>query len=571
MRDSDKPSEKLRDLSRDALSRRLDELIAAAGEGPGADDQRALLLDLQSHQIELEMQGRELREAQQALEMSRDRYARLFDLAPVGYAVLDRHTGIRDINLAAARMLRRTRAALIDTPLSSYLAPGDMRALLAHVDEVLRSEPSATPRDLKVRPRDGGEPRTLELHSSRREGDAGPECFSALLDVTAREEAQRRQRESDQLRQAVLDAIPAEIVVLDRRGRIIAVNQAWRRFAEDNGGSAELRDGLGIDYLAACRRIQGNGAERGSPIAHGIASVLSSGCSRFVQEYPCNAQGRRRWYALTAAPVNSEPAAAVLVHFDITDRKLAEDRVRQARDTMAQAARVNAVGTLAVSLIHELTQPLSAAGFYSGTAVALLEQGSSDPAKIRSVLAGVDAQIKRTADILQRLRNFARQRERHVSEVEIDQVVAQALALVGWFAADRHVRLEYARPAPALTVRGDALQLEQVLVNLICNGVQAIDAADPPRREVLVGVEGRHGEIEVTVRDTGTGVPPEMQDRLFDIFATSKTSGLGMGLAISRDIVEAHDGKLWAEPDVGEGDGAVFRFTLPCLRPEDPG
>jgi two-component system, LuxR family, sensor kinase FixL len=296
------------------------------------------------------------------------------------------------------------------------------------------------------------------------------------------------------------------------------------------------------------------------PIAHGIESVLSGGCSRFVQEYPCHAPGRQRWYALTAAPVNSEPAAAVLVHFDITERRLAAERARQARDAMAQAARVNAVGTLAVSLIHELTQPLSAAGFYSGTAVALLEQGTSDPEKLRSVLAGVDGQIKRTADILQRLRDFARQRERHVAEVEIDQVVAQALALVGWFAVDRHVNLKYARPAPGLTVRGDALQLEQVLVNLICNGVQAIDAADPPRREVSVGVQRRPGEIEVTVRDTGPGVPPEMQDRLFDIFATSKTSGLGMGLAISRDIVEAHDGKLWAEPNPGRGRGRGVSF-----------
>jgi two-component system, LuxR family, sensor kinase FixL len=280
MRDSDKPSKKLRDLSRHALSRRVDELIAAAGEGPGADDQRALLLDLQTHQIELEMQGRELREAQQALEISRDRYARLFDLAPVGYAVLDRQTSIRDINLAAARMLRRTRSVLIDTPLSTYLAPGDMRALIAHVEKILRSEPSATPRDLKVCLRDGGESRTLELQSCRREGVDGPECFSALLDVTAREEAQRRQRESDQLRQAVLDAIPAEIVVLDCRGRIIAANQAWRRFAEGNGGSAELRDGLDIDYLAACRRILGNGAEEWNARSRTASSRCSAAGAR---------------------------------------------------------------------------------------------------------------------------------------------------------------------------------------------------------------------------------------------------------------------------------------------------
>jgi C4-dicarboxylate-specific signal transduction histidine kinase len=233
---------------------------------------------------------------------------------------------------------------------------------------------------------------------------------------------------------------------------------------------------------------------------------------------------------------------------------------------MARAARVNALGTLAVSVVHELAQPLSAAGFYSATAVALVEQGTSDPDKLKRVLAGVDGQIEKTADILQRLRDFARQGERCVVEVAIDEVVSRALALVGQFAADRHVDLSYGRPAPGVSVHGHPAQLEQVLVNLICNAVQAIDSADAPRRAVSVGVEPRHEEIEVSVSDTGPGVPPAMQDQLFDIFALSRTSGLGMGLATSREIVEAHDGKLWLEPGSTEGTGAVFRFTLPWTR-----
>ena len=565
MHDSDEPSEKLRGLSRSALSRRLDALIAALDEGSGAGDQRALLLDLQAHQIELEMQGRELQEARQELEVSRDRYARLFDLAPVGHVVLDRHGRIREINLAAARMLRRPRCALIDTPMTACLAAGDMRALLSHLDKVLRNdESSALPCDLKVRLRDGGDARTLELHTCLRQGDDGPECFSAVLDVTAREEAQRRQRESDHLRQAVLDAIPAEVVVLDRRGHIIAVNRAWRRFADENGGSAELCDGLGVDYLAACR-IQGDGAEDAERIAQGIESVLRGSCPGLVAEYPCHSPRRQRWYALTAAPVASAPAAAVIVHFDITERRLAEERARQARDTMARAARVNALGTLAVSVVHELSQPLSAAGFYSATAAALAERGTDDPDKLKRVLAGVDGQIEKTAMILQRLRDFARQQEAlHVAEVAIDEVVGRALALVGQFAADRHVDLSYRRPAPGVRVRGDPSQLEQVLVDLICNAVQAIDYADAQRREVAVGVERRHGEIEVSIHDTGPGVPPAMEDQLFDLFALSRTSGLGMGLVTSRAILEAHDGKLWVDATQTDASGAVFRFTLPC-------
>ena len=550
------------------LERRLEAVIAGLGDAPDTWRSRDLLLELHARQIELEMQGRELREAQQALEVSRNRYERLFDLAPVGYLVLDRHSRIRDLNLAAAQMLGRHRSALIGTPFSAHLAPGDMQGLLAHLAQVMDGEPSLGPQVFLGALRDGPETRILELHSCRRKGDNGLECFSALLDVTAREEVQQWQRESDRFRQTVLDALPVEVAVLDRRGRIIAVNQAWRRSAEENGGPIELRAGVGVDYLAVCRRTLGEAAEEAGAITRGIESVITGECTRFVREFPCPAGDRQRWYALTAAPVTSDPAAAVLAHVDITERKLAEERARQARDTMAQRARVNAVGTLAVSLIHELTQPLNAAGFYSGSAVALLSQGTQDPDKIVPVLAGVDAQIKRAADILHRLRDFARQRKCQLEEVEIDSVVHRALALVGWFAAERHVRLEYTRPAPGLKVRVDALQVEQVLVNLICNSVEAIEAADTPSRETLVGVQRRPDEIVVSVTDTGPGLSADRQGDLFDIFATSKGSGLGMGLAISRDIVEAHQGSLWAEPS--PTGGTEFRFTLPCPEPRNP-
>jgi PAS domain S-box-containing protein len=567
MHDQEQDPCALRDLSESALERRLDELMHALGEGPEADDRRALILDLQAHRVELEMQSRELRAAQQALELSRDHYARLFDLAPVGYALFDRRGRILDINLTAARLVGQPRARLIGASFAGLLAPGDMRAFLGHVRHMCNSgaPERGDTRAIVLRQRADGGARVLRVLSSPREGEAGRACFSALLDITAEDAAERQRRESDRLRQAVLDALPAEVAVLDGEGRIVAVNAHWRRFAEENGAPAALREGVGIDDLDVCGSLQAEESAEADSIADGLAAVLTGRAPGYSTEYPCHAPERPRWFALTVAPLAEGETGAVVVRFEITNRKLADDRARRTRDQAAQAARINAVGVLAASLIHEITQPLSAAGFFSGTAVSLLEQGAAAPDQLGRVLTGVDQQIRRAADILERLREFLRSREIHMQSTPIDAIVAQAMGLVRWFATDRQVRLTYARPAPGVEVMADTLQIGQVLVNLVCNGVQAIEAAKSARREVAIAVDPRPNGVEVSVRDTGPGIPAEVRTRLFDIFASTREAGLGMGLAISRDIVETHGGKLWADPDVSEG--ALFRFTLPPTRP----
>jgi two-component system, LuxR family, sensor kinase FixL len=362
-------------------------------------------------------------------------------------------------------------------------------------------------------------------------------------------------------RQAILDALPAEVVVLDRAGRIVAVNDAWRRFAEQNGASPALCDGVGLDYVAACRCLEGEDAEEADALADDLTALLAGGLPELAREYPCDAPDCPRWFALRAAPLKRPDGGAVVVHLDITERKLAEQAARRARENAAQAARLNAVGVLATSLLHELSQPLSAAGFFSGTAVSLLEQSAADPTTLCRALHGIDEQIQQAAAILQRLRDFLRRREMDVQAVAIDDIVAQAMGLARWFAADRLVQIRYVRPAPGVMVMADAMQITQVLVNLVSNAVQAIDGAESPRREVEIAVNLQPKVLEVGVRDTGPGLPTGIHAGQFDIFSNTKDAGLGLGLAISRDIVEAHAGKLWADPNVPEG--AHIQFTLP--------
>jgi signal transduction histidine kinase len=177
------------------------------------------------------------------------------------------------------------------------------------------------------------------------------------------------------------------------------------------------------------------------------------------------------------------------------------------------------------------------------------------------MLSGVDTQIRRAAKTVQRLRDFLRWREMDLRPVQIDQVLSDAVGLLHWFAADRNVRVRLARSAPDLIVEADTVQLEQVLVNLICNSILAIDRAGVRRREVSLAIDKQGDQVEVTVSDTGPGLPPESPEHLFNIFSSRSDASLGMGLAISRDIVESHGGKLWAEREPNQG--AVFHFRLP--------
>lgn len=244
------------------------------------------------------------------------------------------------------------------------------------------------------------------------------------------------------------------------------------------------------------------------------------------------------------------------------DRKtFAEDAAQRAHDARAQVDRLNAVGILAASLIHELLQPLSAAGFYCHAAAQLAAGPHADPQRLLDVIARIDTQIQRTGDIVERLRSFLRGRAMHRAAVPVDRICCRALDLAHWFAADRAVALRLEMPDELPDILTDPVQVEQVLVNLICNAVQAIDGADLERREITVAVALGSDTVEFVVRDTGPGLPPDRHDASFDLFESTHDSSLGLGLAISRAIAEALGGRLWAESHPAEG--AVFHFALP--------
>ncbi|XXY49394.1 response regulator [Sorangium sp. So ce269] len=247
--------------------------------------------------------------------------------------------------------------------------------------------------------------------------------------------------------------------------------------------------------------------------------------------------------------------------------RTAELKVQKAQDELAHLNRVSAMSELAASLAHELSQPLAAILSNAQAAERLLAHAPPDIAEVRAALADIMADDRRAGQIIQRMRAMLRKGELSVAALDLDELIREVVRLMASAAllAATTVRIELAPGLPR--VRGDGIQLQQVLLNLLVNALDAVARRPPEARLVVVRTRrAAGGQVELSVADSGDGIPPADLERVFEPFFTSKPQGLGVGLAISRSIVEAHGGRLWAEHCPGEG--ATFRCALPVWSEE---
>jgi two-component system sensor kinase FixL len=246
---------------------------------------------------------------------------------------------------------------------------------------------------------------------------------------------------------------------------------------------------------------------------------------------------------------------------DVTDRRRAEGELRKLQSELIHVSRLSAMGTMASTLAHELNQPLIAVSSYVRGSRRLLQKVDAPlMPQVLEALDAAEAGALRAGQILRRLRELVSGGGVSVRSEDLGKLIQEA-SLIGF--VDEHLlavthRIELDPAAAWVAV--DRIQIQQVLINLIRNAVQAMQ--DLPRREVLIKTRAvEDGMAEVSVADTGGGIPPKVREALFSPFQTTKAEGMGIGLSISRTIVEAHGGKIWAEE--WEGGGTVFRFTLP--------
>jgi PAS domain S-box-containing protein len=382
-------------------------------------------------------------------------------------------------------------------------------------------------------------------------------------EIADRKHAEEDLRTSEEMHRVIVEAANDAVISMDERGAILLANPATRRI-------------FGYDPVEIV----------GKPMTMLMPEMMRKPHENGYKRYLATGKRHLNWQGVEVTaqrkdgqefPVEvsfgelTSDGHKVFTGFirDISERKQAEDRLRASeRDlqmTQAELARVSrltTMGELAASIAHEVNQPLTAVINNASACLRLLANHNLEPEVLRRALEGIIADGTRASTVLARIRAFIKKEPAEKSGLDINEVIQEVLVLAGHELYENQVLPDHQLKTDLPSVLADRVQLQQVLLNLIMNGIEAMAAVtDRPR---LLGVQSRideSGDLLVAVSDSGTGFGLEL-DRVFNPFFTTKANGMGMGLSISRSLVESHGGRLWAAPN--SPHGAVFSFTLPA-------
>jgi signal transduction histidine kinase len=375
------------------------------------------------------------------------------------------------------------------------------------------------------------------------------EVFASVL---ARRRADEALRQSRAFSVAIVDSLPGRVMVLDRTGVIIAVN--------DGGEAATPHLAVGVNYLERWRRCAAGGERGAAEMLRGVTAVLEGTTAQFTFEYQRRREDEARWLEFRVHPLRTEAGGAVISRIDVTDRKHGELEARRMRDELARVGRLVTMGQLTAALAHEVKQPLTGILTNAQAGRRLLTAGPPDLVELRAILDDIVRDDQRAADVIDRLRAMLKRHEPEVVALDVNRLIRDVVRFLHSDAVIRSATIGLDLTPDLPGIRADVVQLQQVVVNLMLNGLDAMRGVPAERRRLLIRTERACDGVRVAVQDSGPGLDPASRERVFEPFYTTKAEGMGLGLPIARTLVEAAGGRLWAADDEG---GATFVFTLP--------
>jgi PAS domain S-box-containing protein len=385
----------------------------------------------------------------------------------------------------------------------------------------------------------------------------GHKTFTGFIrDISKRKHAEEKLRASERALRELTETIPQMLWSAEPDGAIDYCNQ---RTLDYTGLSAEQVRGAG--WMKTVHRDDIETMSR-------AWTAAVSGGEPFQQEFRCmRAEDHTyRWCISRALPLRNQ-SGGIIKWFgtvvDLHDWKEAQQALQMTQIELARVSRLTTMGELAASIAHEVNQPLTAVTNNGSACLRLLANRSLESDVLRRALEEIVADGTRASAIIARIRGFIKKAPAEKTELDVNEVIQEVLALAGHEFRKNQILVECQLANSLPLMRADRVQLQQVLLNLIMNGIEAITGATNQPR--VLGVASRideSGNVLVEVRDSGAGLGLEA-DRLFTPFFTTKANGMGMGLPISRSLIEGHGGRLWASPN--SPHGAVFSFTLPAV------
>ena len=353
---------------------------------------------------------------------------------------------------------------------------------------------------------------------------------------------------------SVVDNIPSMVFIKDARElRFVRVNNTGEKLL--GLSSQELIGKNDYDFFPK---------SQAEFFTHKDREVLETGVEvNIPEEVIDTATLGKRWLRTRKVPIlddKGQPIYLLGISEDITEAKQAEEEMQLQQRELTHVMRLSTMGEMASGLAHELNQPLAALTSYCGTAATLVNSLPSPEPQLSEILERAEEQAHRASQIILHLRNFLSKGDDHKELLDLDKVIVEMIDFIKPELKNGHVKIEH-NPSDC-KVMANKVQIEQVLVNLVLNSLESIKGSGNTTGNIIVRTRQLPNEtIETTVTDNGPGINADMAERMFNPFQTNRSSGMGMGLAISRSIIEAHGGKLWA--DVQRTNGAQLGFNLP--------
>ncbi len=499
----------------------------------------------------------ERKQAEAALRASEERWRRLFETSSAGMALINLDGIITAANPALRRMLDRSGEGIVGRSIVE-LTHEDERAVTADAVAKFRSgllqEYHVEKRYLK---RDGS-PVWVNVTSTLMPATetADPFMQTVYWDITDRKRTEAALRASEERWRAMFEIAPVGITTFDfERRRYLTVNESFQRMTGYT--EEELRNLTTLEITHEDDR-----AAMQERIDSGALGVLQS------KRYRCK-DGEVVWADVTSFVVpatDSTPAFRGAVIVDISDRKRAEEDLQQAQADLARLNRVMLLGEMTSLIAHEVNQPIAAVITNANAGLRWLGARQPDIDEVRQAFGRIVRDGTRAGEVIGRIRALVKKVPPRREPLYMNEVIREVIALTQTDAQRNAVKWHSRLDDNLPLISADRVQLQQVMINLIINAIEAMaGAGDEPRELAIVSGIGDANDVVVEVQDTGPGLDPEQLDRLFQSFYTTKPDGIGMGLAISRSIAEAHGGRLSAAPN--NPRGAVFRLTLPLEQP----